>query len=108
VPDRVIRNRCVAGKGVSLQTPLAETPPPIYGDRIQLQPVIVDLTINAVEAIGGGVGLWELLISTARTESNVLVRAVRVRGQASLLGPFIAGWEVSCALRELLRWRSTV
>src|SRR4029077_13757373 len=72
VPDGVIRTRYVAGTGVSLQTPLAETLPPIYGDRIQLQRVIVDLTINAVEAISGvGVGLRELLMSTARTESNV-------------------------------------
>jgi len=46
----VIRNRYVAGKGLSLQTPLAETLPPIYGDRIQLLQVIGNLMINPVEA----------------------------------------------------------
>jgi nitrogen-specific signal transduction histidine kinase len=33
-----------------LQTPLAETLPPIYGDRIQLLQVIGNLMINPVEA----------------------------------------------------------
>jgi hypothetical protein len=63
--------------------------------------------INAVEAISGvGVGLRESLISTAKTESEYSSR-YGIRGQASLLGPLIAGrWDVACALRELLRSRS--
>ncbi len=70
----------MAEKGVSLQTQLAETLPPICGDRIHLQQMI-----NAGKAISAvGVGLRELLISTTETDSNVTRFAVRVRGQASL------------------------
>ncbi len=68
-----------------MQTQLAETLPPICGDRIQLQQMIVNLMINAGKAISAvGVGLRELLISTTETDSNVTRFAVRVRGQASL------------------------
>ncbi len=36
---------------VSLQTELADQLPPVFGNRIQLQQVILNLTINAVEAM---------------------------------------------------------
>ena len=51
--------------GVSVQTQLAEGLPLIQGDRVQLQQVILNLIINAVEAMSGaGEGPRELLIST--------------------------------------------
>jgi PAS domain S-box-containing protein len=37
--------------GVSLRTDLAETLPPVFGDRIQLQQVILNLIVNASEAM---------------------------------------------------------
>ena len=70
----------VVKSGVSVRTQLAEALPPVQADRVQLQQVILNLMINAVEAMSGdGGGARELLISTAKTESDVLV-AVRDSG----------------------------
>jgi C4-dicarboxylate-specific signal transduction histidine kinase len=66
--------------GVSLHTHLAEGLPLIQGDRIQLQQVILNLIINAVEAMSGGrERSRELLISTGNDASN----GVRVTVQDS-------------------------
>ena len=40
--------------GVSVRTDLADGLPLIYGDRVQLQQVIMNLIINAIEAMSGG------------------------------------------------------
>jgi PAS domain S-box-containing protein len=70
----------VVKNGVSVRTQLAAALPPVQGDRVQLQQVILNLMINSMEAMSGvGVGSRELLISTAKTESDVLV-AVRDSG----------------------------
>jgi C4-dicarboxylate-specific signal transduction histidine kinase len=59
--------------GVSVQTELAEGLPLIQGDRVQLQQVILNLIINAVEAVSGvSEGARELLISTSKAEPGVL------------------------------------
>ena len=59
---------------VSVETHLAEHLPLIQGDRTQLQQVILNLIINAVEAMTGvSEGARELLITTGKTESGVLV-----------------------------------
>jgi signal transduction histidine kinase len=76
-----------------LQTQLAETLPPICGDRIQLQQMIVNLMSNAGKAISAvGVGLRELLISTAETESNVTRFAVRVRSGVAAASAELHKW----------------
>jgi NO-binding membrane sensor protein with MHYT domain/signal transduction histidine kinase len=67
--------------GVSVQTGLAEGLPLIRGDRVQLQQVILNLIINAVEAMSGvNEGSRELLISTRKTESDGVLVAVRDSG----------------------------
>ena len=43
----------VVKNGVSVQTQLAEGLPLIQGDRVQLQQVILNLILNAVEAMSG-------------------------------------------------------
>jgi signal transduction histidine kinase len=54
----------------------AEGLPPIEGDRVQLQQVILNLTINAIEAMSGTNGApREMLLSTEKTEPD----AVRAR-----------------------------
>jgi signal transduction histidine kinase len=59
--SEVQRNR------VSLQTKLANDLPPILGDRIQLQQVILNLLINAIEAMSGiGEGPRELWVSSQK------------------------------------------
>jgi C4-dicarboxylate-specific signal transduction histidine kinase len=53
--------------GVLLQTRLANDLPPIMGDRIQLQQVLLNLVINGVEAMSGvSEGLRELWILRRR------------------------------------------
>jgi C4-dicarboxylate-specific signal transduction histidine kinase len=53
--------------GVSVQTQLAEGLPLIQGDRVQLQQVILNLILNAVQAMSGVTERSrELLISTTR------------------------------------------
>jgi signal transduction histidine kinase len=59
---------------VSLQTQLAAGLPLIEGDRVQLQQVILNLIVNAVEAMSGvSEGSRELLIGTGKDSSGVLV-----------------------------------
>src|SRR6202011_835167 len=56
--------------GVSVQTELIDGLPLIEGDRVQLQQVILNLIINAFEAMSGiSEGVRELLISTRKAES---------------------------------------
>src|SRR5260370_18573100 len=66
----------VQRSGVSLQTRLAE--PLVQGDRIQLQHGILNLIVNAVEAMSGARdGARELRISTGKDASNPVLAAVR-------------------------------
>jgi PAS domain S-box-containing protein len=63
--------------GVSVQTQFARGLPPIQGDRVQLQQVILNLIVNAVEAMNGAaVGSRRLLISTSKSGSNGVLVAV--------------------------------
>jgi PAS domain S-box-containing protein len=67
--------------GVSVRTQLAEGLPPIQGDRVQLQQVILNLIVNAVEAMSGvGEGSRELQISAEIDASNCVLVAVRDSG----------------------------
>jgi signal transduction histidine kinase len=67
--------------GVSVQTQLAEGLPLIQGDRVQLQQVILNLIINAVEAMSAvSEGARELLISTGKDASGGVLVTVRDSG----------------------------
>ena len=67
--------------GVSLQTQLVADLPPVSGDRIQLQQVILNLIINAIEAMSGASGeRRELLIGTEKNGSNEVLVVVRDSG----------------------------
>jgi len=71
----------VLKNGVSLRTQLAEGLPPIQGDRVELQQVILNLIINAVEAMSGvGEGSRELLVDTGKAGSDGVLVAVRDSG----------------------------
>jgi len=75
-----LTRREMAKNGVSVQTQLMESLPAIRGDRVQLQQAILNLLINAIEAMSGmSEGPRELLISTAKSDAGVLV-AVRDSG----------------------------
>jgi signal transduction histidine kinase len=66
--------------GVSVQTRLADGLFPVLGDRIQLQQVLLNLILNAAEAMSSAEeGARELLISTEQDHADALV-AVRDSG----------------------------
>jgi C4-dicarboxylate-specific signal transduction histidine kinase len=66
---------------ISVQTELADGLPLIQGDRVQLQQVMLNVVINAVEAMSGDAeGPRELQISTGKSESGDVLVAVRDSG----------------------------
>ena len=66
---------------VSVRTQLAEGLPLLQGDRVQLQQVILNLIINAVEAMKGvSEESRELLISTGQAEPDGVLVAVQDTG----------------------------
>jgi PAS domain S-box-containing protein len=67
--------------GVSVRTELANDLPPVLGDRIQLQQVILNLIINAIEAMTGeGAGPRELLVVSGKDGPNGVLVAVHDSG----------------------------
>jgi C4-dicarboxylate-specific signal transduction histidine kinase len=76
----VLGRSAIIKNGVSVQTRLSEGLIPIHGDRVQLQQVVLNLLLNAVEAMGSReAAAQELLISTEQDRTGVLV-AVRDSG----------------------------
>jgi signal transduction histidine kinase len=70
----IIKNR------VWVQTRLCEGLLPVHGDRVQLQQVVLNLLLNAIEAMGSVEEKpRDLLISTAQDRAGVVV-AVRDSG----------------------------
>lgn len=71
----------VRKNGVSVRTYLAKNLPPIQGDRIQLQQVLLNLINNAVDAMRASrQGSRELLISTGRAGLHSVLVRVRDSG----------------------------
>jgi len=67
--------------GVSLKVQLANDLPPVEGDRIQLQQVLINLIVNAVEAMRStSEGARELWIETGTDASGGVLVAVRDTG----------------------------
>ncbi len=76
-----LTRRAAVKTGVSVEMHLAEGLPLIHGDRVQLQQVILNLTVNAIEAMSGvDVGARDLLIGTGKVEPDGVLVAVRDTG----------------------------
>ena len=69
------------GKGVALRTELASELPFVLGDRVQLQQVILNLVMNAIEAMNTVADRpREMLIRSSQHESDQLLVAVQDSG----------------------------
>ena len=67
--------------GVTIETQLSDEVPLMLGDRIQLQQVLLNLMMNAIEAMSGaGEGPRELLVRSAKQESQNVLVAVQDSG----------------------------
>jgi C4-dicarboxylate-specific signal transduction histidine kinase len=67
--------------GASVQTALGQGLPLIEGDRVQLQQVVLNLIVNAVQAMGAvAEGARDLLITTAQAEPDGVLVAVKDTG----------------------------
>lgn len=67
---------------VSVKRQLANDLPPVLGDRVQLQQVILNLVINGMEAIlQTKDGARELSVSSSQDDSNNLIVVVRDSGE---------------------------
>jgi len=67
--------------GVSVLTELADPSPVVEADHVQLQQVLLNLIVNALEAMGAdNGGPKELLISTEKVESSGVLVAVQDSG----------------------------
>ncbi|MNO81116.1 Sensor histidine kinase TmoS [compost metagenome] len=83
-------------QGVSVQVHFADRLPLVEGDRVQLQQVLLNLLINATEAMDGVIdGVRKLQISTENADSGFVLVAVSDSGPGfaphsadNIFGPF--------------------
>jgi PAS domain S-box-containing protein len=77
----VLARSAITNNDVSARTRLAERLSPVLGDRVQLQQVVLNLILNAVEAMSSvGEGPRELLITTGQNQAGDVLVAVRDSG----------------------------
>jgi C4-dicarboxylate-specific signal transduction histidine kinase len=77
----VLARSAIIENSASVQIRLAEGLLPVHGDRVQLQQVVLNLLLNAIEAMSSvEAGPRELLISTEQTQENGVLVTVRDSG----------------------------
>jgi PAS domain S-box-containing protein len=78
----VLARSAISENGVAVRTGFADGLFPVEGDRVQVQQVLLNLILNAVEAMGSvAAGARELVISTEQTKTAGARVAVRDSGQ---------------------------
>src|SRR5262249_20186847 len=65
---RLTQPECVR-QGVTLRVEVATALPPVWGDRVQLQQVLLNLALNALEALAGVAQSPRTLVIRARPET---------------------------------------
>jgi len=65
---------------ISIRTELAADLPPIVGDRVQLQQVVMNLIVNSIEAMKDVDGMREMVIKSQRGESGQILLSVSDTG----------------------------
>jgi C4-dicarboxylate-specific signal transduction histidine kinase len=65
---------------VSLRLELGSTLPPVLGNRVELQQVIINLLVNGIQAMSSVIGPRELLIRSRRHEPDQILVAVEDSG----------------------------
>jgi C4-dicarboxylate-specific signal transduction histidine kinase len=71
----------VAKSGISVKTQLAEDLPLVEGDRVELRQLLLNLVINAIEAMSGtSEGTRELLVATDPQGSNGILVTIKDSG----------------------------
>jgi C4-dicarboxylate-specific signal transduction histidine kinase len=71
----------VHGQGVSVRTGLGQDLPPVLGDRIQLQQVVLNLIMNAIEAMSASdQAPRELSITSMSADARAVLVAVADSG----------------------------
>jgi PAS domain S-box-containing protein len=76
----VLARSAITANGISVRTRLAEERIPVHGDRVQLQQVVLNLVLNAIEAMAPvEAGARDLLISSQQDHTAIRV-AVRDSG----------------------------
>jgi PAS domain S-box-containing protein len=72
--DEVVRHN------ISVRTELAESLPPIIGDRVQMQQVMMNLIINGIEAMKDVDGARDMVLQSQRTEDGQVLVSVSDTG----------------------------
>src|SRR6185295_2325634 len=77
----VLAHGAITKNDVSVQTRFAEGLLPVHGDRVQLQQVVLNLILNAVDAMGSfDAGERKLLVSIEQSQTNGILATVRDTG----------------------------
>jgi signal transduction histidine kinase len=69
-----------ARHNISVRTELAADLPQIFGDRVQLQQVAMNLIVNSIEAMKDTDGIREMVIKSQRAESGQILVSVSDTG----------------------------
>jgi PAS domain S-box-containing protein len=81
IRDLIVLLRSEATRyGVSVRTELAADLPPVMGDRVQLQQVMMNLIMNGIDAMKSVEGTRELAITSQRAENGQLLVSVSDTG----------------------------
>jgi PAS domain S-box-containing protein len=69
-----------ARRGVSIRTALAADLPAVVGDHVQLQQVVLNLVVNAMDALDGAPGVKDVLITSDREGTAEVVIGIEDTG----------------------------